>query len=217
MRLLLIEDNITIAENIREYFQLKTLWDLDLAHTKKEWLSLFDQYHYDIVLLDIMLPDGTGYEIAEILKETREIPLIFLTAKNMLADKLQGFDVWADDYITKPFAIKELIARIEVLIKRYQFETIHIWDVVIDKELRKLWKGSEEIHLSNTEFLLVSVLLENKGYVVSRSDILEELWGNDAVRDKKIDRKLDVYIAWLRKKCGKDFIITHKGVWYSIE
>lgn len=217
MRLLLIEDNTTIAENIREFLHLQTDWQVDVAMTKKEGLLLFEKHHYDLVLLDIMLPDGTGYEVAKILKEEREIPLIFLTAKNMLEDKLQGFDLGADDYITKPFAMEELIARIEVLIKRYQLDTIHIGNMVIDIEWRKLRKGSEELHLSNTEFLLVSLLLRNRGYVVSRVDILEELWGSDAVWDKKIDRKLDVYIAGIRKKCGKAFILTHKGVGYSVK
>ena len=78
--------------------------------------------------------------------------------------------------------------------------------------MRKLWNGSKELHLSNTEFLLVSLLLENRGFVVSRTDILEELRGSDAIWESKVDRKLDVYIAGIRKKCGKDFIITHKGV-----
>ena len=91
--------------------------------------------------------------------------------------------------------MEELIARIEVLIKRYQLDTVHIGNIVVDVSARKLWKGSKEIHLSNTEFLLVALLLENRGHVVSRADILEELWGSDAVRESKVDRKLDVYIA----------------------
>ena len=88
-----------------------------------------------------MLPDGTGYELAQLMKQVREIPLIFLTAKNMLEDKLQGFDIGADDYITKPFALEELIARVEVLAKRYQFDTVHIGDVMIDMTSRKTTKA----------------------------------------------------------------------------
>jgi len=162
------------------------------------------------------LPDGESYELANEIKKTYDdLPIIFLTAKWELEDKLYGFDSWWDDYMTKPFELDELIARIQAVAKRYWIWSLTIKWVGIDTENKKITKDGQEIKLNKTEWLILDYLISNRSKVVTRSELIEYLWWDDLF-DEKLDRKLDVYIANIRKKLWKDFIETIKGVGYKI-
>ena len=216
MKILLLEDEKQIAENIKEYLKLKAGYDLDIAETIKQAKEKIENNYYDILLFDIMLPDGESYELANEIKETYDdLPIIFLTAKWELEDKLQWFDVWWDDYITKPFELDELIARIQTIAKRFWIWNLNIKWVDIDTENKKAIKNGQKIKLNKTEWLILDYLLSNRWKTITRTDLIEYVWWDDLF-DEKIDRKLDVYIANIRKKLWKDFIETIKWVGYKI-
>ena len=217
MKILLLEDENQIAENIKEYLKLKMWWDVDIAWTISEAEDKIENNYYDILLFDVMLPDGESYELANKIKKTYDdLPIIFLTAKWELEDKLLWFDSGGDDYITKPFELDELIARIQAIAKRFGIDKVKIKDVEIDLNNHKAFKNNEEIPLSKTERLILDYLLANRWKVVSRSDLIDYVWWEEALWDEKTDKKLDVYIANLRKKLGKDIIETIKWVGYKI-
>ena len=216
MKILLLEDEKQIAENIKEYLKLKAGYDVDIAETIKQAKEKIENNYYDILLFDIMLPDGESYELANEIKETYDdLPIIFLTAKWELEDKLQWFDVWWDDYLTKPFELDELIARIQTIAKRFWIWNLNIKWVDIDTENKKAIKNGQEIKLNKTEWLILDYLLSNRWKTITRTDLIEYVWWDDLF-DEKIDRKLDVYISNIRKKLWKDFIETIKWVGYKI-
>ena len=216
MKILLLEDEKQIAENIREYLKLRMWWKVDIAWTIKEAEEKIEDSYYDILLFDVMLPDGESYELANEIKKTYDdLPIIFLTAKWELEDKLLGFDSGGDDYITKPFELDELIARIQTIAKRFGIWTLNIKWVDLDLENRKVSKDWEEIKLNKTEFSILEYLVSNRWKIVERTDLIDYVWGEELF-DEKVDRKLDVYIANIRKKLGKDFIETIKWVGYKV-
>ena len=216
MKILLLEDEKKIAKNIKEYLKLKVGYDLDIASTIKDAKQKIEDNYYDILLFDIMLPDGESYDLANEIKQTYDdLPIIFLTAKWELEDKLYGFDSWWDDYITKPFELDELIARIQAIAKRFWIGNLTVKWIDIDLDKRKIFKNNEEIKLWKTEWLILDYLLSNKWKIVSRTDLIEYVWW-DNLFDEKVDRKLDVYMANIRKKLGKDFIETIKWVGYKV-
>jgi len=216
MKILLLEDEKQIAENIREYLKLKMWWKVDIAWTIKEAEGKIEDNYYDILLFDVMLPDGESYELANEIKKTYDdLPIIFLTAKWELEDKLLGFDSGGDDYITKPFELDELVARIQTIAKRFGIWTLNIKWVDLDLENRKVSKDWEEIKLNKTEFSILEYLVSNRWKIVERTDLIDYVWGEELF-DEKVDRKLDVYIANIRKKLGKDFIETIKWVGYKV-
>jgi DNA-binding response OmpR family regulator len=216
MKILLLEDEKQIAENIKEYLKLKMWWKVDIAWTIKEAEEKIEDNYYDILLFDVMLPDGESYELANEIKKTYDdLPIIFLTAKWELEDKLLGFDSGGDDYITKPFELDELIARIQTIAKRFGIWTLNIKWVDLDLENRKVSKDWEEIKLNKTEFSILEYLVSNRWKIVERTDLIDYVWGEELF-DEKVDRKLDVYIANIRKKLGKDFIETIKWVGYKV-
>jgi two-component system alkaline phosphatase synthesis response regulator PhoP len=164
-----------------------------------------------------MLPDGESYQLAkEIKKIYDDVPIIFLTAKWELEDKLLWFNSWGDDYITKPFEIDELIARIQAIVKRFWIWSLNIKWVDINLDNKVIKRDWQEVKLNKTEILILEYLLSNKGKIVERSDLIYYVWWESAIWDGKVDRKLDVYIANIRKKLWKNFIETVKGVGYKV-
>ena len=216
MKLLLLEDEKQIAENIKEYLKLKVGYNVDITDTIKKAQEKIENNYYDVLLFDVMLPDGESYDLAKEIKETYDdLPIIFLTAKWELEDKLNWFDVWWDDYITKPFELDELIVRIQAIAKRFGIWNLTIKWVDIDTENKKAIKNWQEIKLNKTEWLIIDYLLSNRWKTIQRSDLIEYVWWDDLF-DEKIDRKLDVYIANIRKKLWKKIIETIKGIGYRI-
>ncbi|HRX63999.1 MAG TPA: response regulator transcription factor [Candidatus Absconditabacterales bacterium] len=215
MKILLVEDNKTIAKNIKKYLEIEG-YEVLVAENGLYGLEVARKNDFDIILLDLMLPGMDGIEICKQLKKEKDIPIIMTTAKGQLDDKLEGFDVGADDYLVKPFDLEELFARIKALSKRFgNQELFEIGDLEIDLEAKKVLKNNEEIKLTIKEFNILEILLNNIGIAISRTAIIEELWGGDSLFEG--DGKLDVYISNIRKKLGKDFVETVKGFGYKIE
>jgi len=216
MNILLLEDNKDISDNIKEYIKLKKSWDVDTAYNIKQAKEEFKKNDYDLLVFDIMLPDGESYDFANKIKEHFDIPIIYLTAKAELEDKLLWFQTWWDDYITKPFELQELIARIEVIAKRFWIWPLQINWIHIDLENKNIKRNWKHIYLNKTEWLIIEILLKNRWKILERTDLLEKIWWEESIWDKKNDKKLDVYIANIRKKLDKDIIETIKWVGYKI-
>jgi len=218
MKLLLIEDNKTIAKNIKKYLKLEW-YDILVAENGLYGLEVAKKNDFDLIILDLMLPWMDGIEICKQIKKTQDIPVIMTTAKWELDDKLEWFDAGADDYLVKPFDLEELSARIQALIKRFwwddKWNVSMIWDIKIDLDAKKILKNNENIKFTIKEFNILEILLNNKWIAVSRTEIIEELWWWDSLFEW--DWKLDVYISGIRKKLGKDFIKTIKWFGYKID
>ena len=213
--ILLVEDNQTIGQNIQKYLELEgysVLWVQNWSYANE----VVKHQEFDLVLLDLMLPGTDGLVVAKTIKEHQEqTRILMMTAKGQLEDKLEGFEVWADDYLVKPFDLEELVARIEALLRRsVQKDVVSYGVLTLDNLQKKIFKGWEEIKLSLKEFQILELLIRNKGMALSRLDIIEEIWGWDAGFEE--DGKLDVYLSTIRRKIWKEMIETIKGYGYRL-
>ena len=211
-KILLIEDNKDIRDNIKEYLELEW-FIIDVESDWESWLDTALLKYYDLILLDLMLPKIDGLTIARKITKNKEVPIIMITAKDSLEDKLTWFKNGAIDYIVKPFDLRELEARIRARLKN-SMHIITFWELKIDLEKREFLKWSEKIKITIKEFLIFEYLYNNKNKVVTRTDIIEYVWWEWALFDA--DPKLDVYISTIRKKLDKKIIETIKGIWYKI-
>lgn len=213
--LLYIEDNKAIAENVIAYLEAdgyQVKWCAD----GKEWLDTALSGYFDLVILDIMLPSMDGFSVCRKLRTSKQVPIIMTTAKGEIDDKSEWFEWWADDYLVKPFALKELVMRIEVLLKRSQVsDTVVFGDVEVILDENRCIKAGEEVSLTLKERQILMELIDAQGITVIRADIIETVRWEDAIFES--DGKLDVYIANLRKKLGKELIETVKGVGYRVK
>ena len=213
--ILLVEDNQTIGQNIQKYLELEgysVLWVQNWSYANE----VVKHQEFNLVLLDLMLPGTDGLVVAKTIKQHQEqTRILMMTAKGQLEDKLEGFEVWADDYLVKPFDLEELVARIEALLRRsVQKDVVSYGVLTLDNLQKKIFKGWEEIKLSLKEFQILELLIRNKGMALSRLDIIEEIWGWDAGFEE--DGKLDVYLSTIRRKIWKDMIETIKGYGYRL-
>ena len=213
--ILLVEDNQTIGQNIQKYLELEgysVLWVQNWSYANE----VVKHQEFDLVLLDLMLPGTDGLVVAKTIKQHQEqTRILMMTAKGQLEDKLEGFEVWADDYLVKPFDLEELVARIEALLRRFvQKDVVSYGVLTLDNLQKKIFKSWEEIKLSLKEFQILELLIRNKGMALSRLDIIEEIWGWDAGFEE--DGKLDVYLSTIRRKIWKDMIETIKGYGYRL-
>ncbi len=215
MKILVVEDNKTIGNNIKRYLELEN-HSVVRAENGLYALEVTKHQDFDVVVLDLMLPWMDGITLCKNIRKSQpEVPIIMATAKGQLDDKLEGFESGADDYLVKPFDLKELDARIQAISKRNGPKNILEYKSLrLDKDQKKVSKGSKEIKLTLKEFQIIEYLLERKGRSISRTEIIEEIRGNDQVFEE--DAKLDVYISNLRKKLGKTIIETIKGFGYQI-
>jgi len=205
MKILIVEDDKDICE-ILEFNLSNEGFEVECAHSAEEGLEILDSSH-NLILLDVMMGEMSGYKMAEKLrKENNNIPIIFLTAKDTENDMLTGFSVGADDYISKPFSIKEVIARVRAIVKRSDYtekqesEDLVFGDLVISKGLKELRIEGENIELTKTEFEILYLLAENPDRMFSRENIIDTLWDETTY---VTDRTVDVHITRLRKKMGK--------------
>lgn len=215
LSLLLVEDTKTIAESIKKYLELdwhKVMWvdHWDYAN------ELVKHQSFDIILLDLMLPWVDWITIAKTIRTTHpETPILIMTAKWQLEDKLEWFEVWADDYLVKPFDLEELEARVLALARRLpKKDELVFEDIRLDTNQKKVFKWSEELKLSLKEFQILEMLMQNQWIAISRLDIIEEIWWWEAWFEE--DWKLDVYLSTIRRKIGKDRIETIKWFWYRM-
>lgn len=224
-----LTNRILIVEDEK---QLARLMELELEHegyepvveyNGKDGLARLkeqDGNNIDLVLLDIMLPEMDGMEVCKEIRSFSEIPVIMVTARDAVPDKVKALDIGADDYITKPFAIEELLARIRALFRRQRdnkedSEIMKVADLTIDTNKYKVVRQNKEIELTKKEYDLLVYLAENTGIVLSREDILKNIWGYDYLGETNI---VDVYIRYLRSKVddpfNKKLIKTVRGVGY---
>ena len=215
MQILVIEDNKTIANNIKKYLELDGN-SVFIAENGLYGLEVAKKNDFDIIVLDLMLPGLEWEKVCAEIKKEKDIPVIMTTAKWQLEDKLEWFNVRADDYLVKPFDLEELEARIKVLTKRNQWDSkpIKKWSISIDIQNRKILKWNKEVKLTVKEYNILECLVKNIWIPLSRTDIIQEVWWWDSLFDD--DGKLDVYISTLRRKLGKDIIETVKGFGYRV-
>lgn len=216
-KILIVEDEQAIRDLIKisleaQGYLCATAQDGEVA------ADLIEQENYDLILLDIMLPKVDGYELLEYIRQTvHEVPVIFITAKSQTKDKIKGLKQGADDYITKPFEIDELTARVEAVLRRYHKTTdkIEIGNVTIQVVARSVKKENQEIDLTPKEFDLLLLLVQNKNMALYREVIFEKVWGEELEFET---RTLDLHIQRLRKKLDwKDKIKTVYRIGYRLE
>ncbi|MCE4965762.1 response regulator transcription factor [Staphylococcus chromogenes] len=221
-KVLIIEDEQNLARFIE--LELKhEQYDVDITYDGLSGLNKALQQYYDIILLDLMLPEMDGLEVCQRIRTQKDTPIIMITAKGEIYDKVVGLDKGADDYIVKPFEIEELLARMRALVRRYGEEShsntdiINIDGLIIDKHAFSVSFESQNIELTKTEFDLLLVLAENKNHVLQREQILDHVWGYESAVETNV---VDVYIRYLRNKLkpiGKQKLIeTVRGVGYVI-
>lgn len=216
MNILLIEDNLTIIKGLKYAF-LKNNYNLTYqTKVSDAIIYLKEQKKPDLIILDITLPDGNGFELYENKIKELNIPTIFLTAKDDEDDIVKGLNIGAEDYVTKPFSIKELLARINKILMRSQKKNVvKIDDISFDIDKLILYKNNEKIDLTSLELKLINLLFTNINKVVTRNTILDKIWewtGNDVD-----DHTVTVYFKRIREKIGTNIITTIKGIGYRID
>ncbi len=220
IKILLVEDDATLAMGI-EYTLKNEGYAADVANTFSKGKELVDKIGYDLIILDIGLPDGNGFELCKYIRKDKTTPVIFLTAQDEEVNIVMGLDIGGDDYITKPFRIKELISRIKAVLRRASNVTQR--DILISGDIRlnlieyKAYIKGELIQLTPSEYKLLNILMNNSHQVLSRTKILESLWDVDG--EFVDDNSLSVYIRRLREKIEEDssnpvYIKTVRGVGY---
>ena len=218
-KILIIEDESNISDFIKMELEYEG-YEAEISEDGKEGLIKALREDYDLIVLDLMLPGISGLEVCRRLKKEKDIPVIMLSAKDSVMDKVAGLQIGADDYIAKPFAIEELIARIQVIFRRAEkvkSNIIKFKDLSIQLESRTVMKNEEKINLTNKEYELLILLLNNKGKVVTRDNILNEVWGYDYDAGTNV---VDVYVSYLRNKLDEKnkeaYIETVRAVGYII-
>lgn len=221
MRILLVEDETAIAHFIAEGLEEEG-FAVDVAHNGKDGLhmALDNLSEYDLILLDWMLPGMSGIEICRaIRKENKIVPVIFLTAKDTVDDVVFGLETGANDYLRKPFAFEELLARMRVLLRSSEGEqnTFTYADIELDIATHRVLKAGKPVELTQKEFALLELLLRNKGKACRRTRIIEKVWDINFEHDTSV---IDVYINFLRKKLDApghtSFIQTLRGIGYRV-
>ena len=227
-KILVIDDEVHIVELLKFNLEISN-YNVDFAYDGLDGYMKAKNDKPDLILLDWMLPNITGIELLKKIrsdKELMQVPVIMLTAKNMENDKIEGLEQGADDYITKPFSVKELLARISSVLRRYNIKqvaidenTLELGNIKLDLCKHEVYKSNEKIDLTLKEFELLKLLIENKGKVLSRNDLLDKVWGYEYYGET---RTVDVHIRYLRKKIEDDsssekYIQTVRGVGYKID
>jgi DNA-binding response OmpR family regulator len=220
MNILVIEDETKVASFLKKGL-VQSGYDVDLAADGEEAYQKIQANSYDLILLDLMLPKISGFDLIPRIREQKpSVPIIALTARASVEDRVQGLNLGCDDYLTKPFSFAELLARIQVQVRRGDPTAaleLRAADLVLNPLKRKVTRGGKSIELSNKEFFLLEYLLRNKDQIVTRNMIVENVW--DASFDN-FTNVVDVYINYLRNKIDRDFephlIQTIRGVGYTL-
>ncbi|MGL5755470.1 MAG: response regulator transcription factor [Paraclostridium sp.] len=222
INILMIEDDSTIAFGVK-YALEQEGFNIDICKNLESGRQNINNKEYNIILLDVMLPDGNGYEFCKEIRQTIDTPIIFLTACDEEVNIVTGLDIGADDYITKPFRVRELISRINAVLRRRgngneNKKVIKFGDLSMHTLEARVYKNGEEIFLTSVEYKLLLILTQNKNIVLSRAKILEKLW--DVTYDFVNDNTLTVYIKRLREKIEDDstdpkYILTVRGIGYK--
>lgn len=220
--ILIVEDDSTIAFGVKYALEQEN-FNVDICKDLESSRKNIEKKEYNLILLDVMLPDGNGYELCKEIRNTKDTPIIFLTACDEEVNIVMGLDIGGDDYITKPFRVRELISRIKAVLRRKDntngiSKVLKFGNLSIHTLQARVYKEGEEIFLTSVEYKLLLIFIQNKNIVLSRSQILEKLW--DVTYDFVNDNTLTVYIKRLREKIEDDstnpkYIITIRGLGYK--
>lgn len=216
MRLLVIEDDPLLLHSLSEGLR-EELYAVDTARDGNEGLSKATDSNYDAIILDGMLPGFDGWELLLRLRRDKSTPVLMLTARDAVPDRIRGLDAGADDYLTKPFDFEELLARLRALIRRSSgsgSSLLELDDVIVDTAARLVRKEGEMVQLTPREYGLVEYLALHRGSVVSRTELYEHLFDEN---EDTLSNLLDVHVSNVRKKLGQAFISTRRGHGYCIE
>lgn len=223
MNIFLLEDDTAIATGLKYSLEGEG-YTVTIAKCVKEAFDIISKNEFSLCILDLTLPDGNGYDVCKFIKSKYNIPVIFLTAADDEVNAVMGLEMGADDYISKPFRLKELMARIKMILKRYSKNgaknTARLGDITINISQAKVYKRGEEIILSAMEYRLLLIFVNNPGVVMSRLQLLENIW--DVEGDFVNDNTLTVYIKRLRDKLEDDpsdpkIIKTVRGLGYAAQ
>ena len=220
-RIMIIEDDPKIVRFLELELQHEG-YEVESAYNGRTGLEMIISGGYDLVLLDVMLPEISGFEVLRRIRQDKDIPVIMLTAKDDVTDKVKGLDLGADDYVTKPFAIEELLARVRGALRKKEINSqnltvYRVADLELDSANHTVTRASSTRDLTKKEYDLLKFLIENKGIILTREQILQHVWGFDFFGNTNV---VDVYIRYLRAKIDDEFdeklIQTVRGVGYSI-
>ncbi len=221
MYILVVEDERRLANVIRQVLEEEG-HTVDLAYDGEDGLAMALESSPDVIVLDILLPGLSGIEVCRVLRRNKvDTPVLLLTALDSVQDRVKGLDAGADDYLPKPFAFQELLARLRALGRRkvqaHEPSVLQVSDLVLDLRRRRAERDGRMIELSPKEFSLLEFLMRNEGRVVTRTQILDHLWGYDFATDSNL---VDVYVSYLRNKVdrneGSKLIRTVRGVGYAL-
>ena len=221
-RILFVEDDLSLINGL-SFAMKKEGYDVDIGRTKAEALDFWDGGGYDLIILDVNLPDGSGYDICKFIRETSSVPIIFLTARDEETDIIMGLDIGGDHYITKPFKLSVFLSKLNAIFRRTAYskdndDILESNGIKIQLLERKVYKNNTLIDLTAGEFKLLTLFMENKDIVLSQDLILEKLWD---INENYIDANaLSVYIYRLRSKIEDDIsnpkrILTLRGMGYK--
>lgn len=216
-KILIVDDEENIRKVIREYLEFEGFLCFE-ASNGEEAIKMCKENSYDLIVLDIMMPKIDGFTVAKEIRKKSNVPIIMLSARGEEYDKLYGFDVGIDDYVTKPFSPKELVARIKANLKRNTImnEEISYLGLKIDTLGHNVYVDDKKINLTNKEYELLLYLIKNKNIVLTREQILNNVWNMDYLGE---ERTIDTHIKTLRNLLGpyKNLIVTVRGVGYKFE
>ena len=223
-KILLIEDEVAIADAVAYSLQSEG-FDVQIAHDGLSGLSMFRAFYPDLILLDLMLPKLNGLDFCRLLRRESNVPIIMVTAKTEEIDRILGLELGADDYVCKPFSVKELIARVRAVLRRTEASrnreekmSMQVGGIELDSTQRSVTVDGSPVHLPLKQFELLRVLMANKDRVLTRDELFKKVWAAEAVYDAGT---LDVHIRWLRVKIEHDpshprYIKTMRGVGYRM-
>ena len=216
MRLLIVEDETDLRESLEKAMREEG-YAVDSAPDGNEGLYKAESNDYDVIVLDVMLPGKDGWEILARIRKQKRTPVLMLTARDGVRDRVKGLDLGADDYLVKPFNLVELIARLRALIRRSVAEpnpVLTFDDLTIDTSARVVVLNGKPVEITAREYALIEYLAFRRGKIVSRTELYEHLFAED---DDTLSNLLDVHVCNVRKKLGKDFIQTRRGHGYVVE
>nr|WP_275444720.1 response regulator transcription factor [Paenibacillus sp. ACRRX] len=216
-QILVIEDDQEIRELIKQFLMTQQ-YNVEVASDGIEGMKQFNKQSFDLILLDVMMPNLNGFEVAKMIRNESNVPIILLTALEEEQDQLKGFDLGIDDYITKPFSFHLLIRRVEAVLRRSKDQgtnnSLVFKEVQVDCNAYKVYVNEVEIPLTTKEFEIIQLLVQNEKKVLTRESIVEKVWGYDYYGDTRV---IDTHIKNVRKKLDIPYIKTVKGIGYKID
>jgi len=216
MRILAVEDEPDLRRTITRTLR-ENGYAVDAASDGRDGLDKAKMWDYDLVILDVMMPGLDGWEVLRQLRKTKKTPVLMLTARDALPDRVKGLNTGADDYLTKPFEFDELLARINALIRRTVGQAtpnIEIGNLVVATAAKRVFRNGEDVPLTAREYSLLEFLAMRRGQVVSRTMLYDHLLDEG---DDSLSNLMDVYVASIRRKLGAEVIVTRRGLGYLIE